>query len=131
MARLLVLTDLRGVFSHGTWQTPGYIGMMLDGKVNPRPNVRCIDESPHDSSLRWRWRYGTFCGIPCSRSSRQKSQSDGTRCPQRVGTTSTSGVLVNIHVLALKADCAGFAVSCHRFRHSLTARLPLQLVHRR
>ena len=46
IAHLLVLTDLRGVFSHGTQQTPGYVGMMLDGKVNPRPNVRCIDESP-------------------------------------------------------------------------------------
>ena len=46
IAHLLVLTDLRGVFSHGTRQTPGYVGMMLDGKVNPRPNVRCIDESP-------------------------------------------------------------------------------------
>ena len=27
MANLLVLTDLRGVFSHGTWQTPGYVAV--------------------------------------------------------------------------------------------------------
>ena len=46
IAHLLVLTDLRGVFSHGTRQTLGYIDMMLEGKVNPRPTVRCIDESP-------------------------------------------------------------------------------------
>ena len=39
MADLLVATDLRGVFSHGTQQTRGYVQMILDGRVNPRPNI--------------------------------------------------------------------------------------------
>ena len=33
MARLLVETDLRGVFSHGTRQIPGYVRMMREGRV--------------------------------------------------------------------------------------------------
>ena len=45
LAELLVLTDLRGVFSHGTRQLAGYIEMILSGKVNPRPQVECIDQS--------------------------------------------------------------------------------------
>ena len=39
MADLLVATDLRGVVSHGTHQTQGYIRMILEGRVNPRPNI--------------------------------------------------------------------------------------------
>ncbi|HCL29409.1 MAG TPA: hypothetical protein DIC52_13345 [Candidatus Latescibacteria bacterium] len=39
MAQLLVATDLRGVFSHGTHQTSGYVRMIRDGRVNARPNI--------------------------------------------------------------------------------------------
>ena len=45
MAKLLVLTDLRGVFSHGTRYTQSYTQMMLDGKVNPRPVLRAHNPS--------------------------------------------------------------------------------------
>lgn len=40
MAELLVATDLRGVVSHGTWQTLGYVRMMRDGRVNPQPEIQ-------------------------------------------------------------------------------------------
>ena len=45
MADLLVATDLRCVFSHGTRQLPGYVRMVLDGRVNPRPEVTVTRES--------------------------------------------------------------------------------------
>ena len=45
LADLLVATDLRGVHSHGTHQTPGYIRMMRDGRVNPRPNIKVASET--------------------------------------------------------------------------------------
>ncbi|MBI2506430.1 MAG: Ldh family oxidoreductase [Candidatus Latescibacteria bacterium] len=45
IARLLVLTDLRGVFSHGTQQTHGYVRMMLEGRVNPRPALRVVSQT--------------------------------------------------------------------------------------
>src|SRR5687768_9397750 len=40
LARLLVLNDLRGVFSHGTRQLPAYVGHFQAGRLNPRPAVR-------------------------------------------------------------------------------------------
>ena len=46
MAELLVLTDLRGVHSHGTRQTPGYVNMMREGRVNPQPNITIVSETP-------------------------------------------------------------------------------------
>jgi len=42
IADLLVQTDLRGVFSHGTRQLDGYTQMIMDQKVNPIPTIQCI-----------------------------------------------------------------------------------------
>ena len=46
MAKLLVLTDLRGVHSHGTRKIPDYIDMIRQGRVNPQPKVTVISETP-------------------------------------------------------------------------------------
>ncbi len=46
MASLQVQTDLRGVHSHGTRALPGYLNLVLDGKLNPQPNIRIISEGP-------------------------------------------------------------------------------------
>ncbi|MDH7568590.1 MAG: Ldh family oxidoreductase [Armatimonadota bacterium] len=37
LAELLVLNDLRGVFSHGSRQIAGYVPLFLRGELNPRP----------------------------------------------------------------------------------------------
>ncbi len=46
LAMLLVDNDLRGVFSHGTRQIATYAVLMRDGKLNPKPDVRVIKETP-------------------------------------------------------------------------------------
>jgi L-2-hydroxycarboxylate dehydrogenase (NAD+) len=46
LAELLVSNDLRGVFSHGSRQIATYARDMRDGKLNPRPAPRTLDESP-------------------------------------------------------------------------------------
>jgi len=46
LARLLTENDLRGIFSHGTRQISRYAIWMRDGKLNNRPNVRVIRETP-------------------------------------------------------------------------------------
>ena len=58
MARLLVETDLRGVFSHGTKQIPGYVRMMREGRVNPRPTVRVVRQTQTTQVTRRRRRHG-------------------------------------------------------------------------
>jgi LDH2 family malate/lactate/ureidoglycolate dehydrogenase len=44
LARLLVLNDLRGVFSHGTRQVPAYVDHFRQGRLNPRPQVRVLSD---------------------------------------------------------------------------------------
>jgi LDH2 family malate/lactate/ureidoglycolate dehydrogenase len=45
MARLLVASDLRGIWSHGTWQIPGYVGLLRNGQLNLHPRIRLLRES--------------------------------------------------------------------------------------
>jgi L-2-hydroxycarboxylate dehydrogenase (NAD+) len=46
LADLLVRNDLRGVFSHGSRQIATYARLLRDGVLNPRPQVRTLNESP-------------------------------------------------------------------------------------
>ena len=46
LADLLVANDLRGVFSHGTTQIATYARLMRDGRLNPKPDVRVVKETP-------------------------------------------------------------------------------------
>lgn len=46
LAKLLTENDLRGIFSHGTRQITRYTRWMRDGKLNPKPNITTIKESP-------------------------------------------------------------------------------------
>ena len=116
IAHLLVLTDLRGVFSHGTQQTPGYVAMLLDGKVNPRPDVQCIDESPTTAVYDGDGGMGHFAAYQAAQAAVRKAKEMGLGA-----ATSRNhfhfGSAGKYSRLALESDCAGFAVSCHRFRH--------------
>jgi LDH2 family malate/lactate/ureidoglycolate dehydrogenase len=116
IASLLVLTDLRGVFSHGTRQTPGYVQMMLDGKVNPRPNVRVVDESPTTAVVDGDGGMGHFASYAAAQAAVEKAKAMGLGA-----ATSRNhfhfGSAGKYSRLVLEEDCLGFAVSAHRFRH--------------
>lgn len=46
LAELLVASDLRGVFSHGTQQVSAYVDHFRAGRLTPAPEVRVVEESP-------------------------------------------------------------------------------------
>src|SRR5712691_2476981 len=46
LAALLVRNDLRGVFSHGTRQVPGYVDHFRAGRLNPRAHPAVVAETP-------------------------------------------------------------------------------------
>jgi LDH2 family malate/lactate/ureidoglycolate dehydrogenase len=45
VADILVRTDLRGIFSHGTRLAPNYLNHILDGHMNPAPRLRVERET--------------------------------------------------------------------------------------
>ena len=46
MAELQVETDLRNVHSHGTRMLPSYVRSMLNGDMNPTPEICVVREGP-------------------------------------------------------------------------------------
>lgn len=114
MAELLVQTDLRCVFSHGTRQVPGYVGMMREGRVNPRPHVRVVSESTAAVVLDGDGGMGHLPSYRGTEMAIAKARLYG------VGVATTRnhfhfGAAGKYSRLALAHDCIGMAVSSHRY----------------
>lgn len=114
IARLLVQTDLRGVFSHGTRQTPGYVRMMLDGRVNPRPNISVVRQTATTRVLDGDGGMGHF---PCYQGAQWAAAT-----AKQYGTAAVTtrnhfhfGSAGKYSRIALEQDCIGLAVSSHRY----------------
>ena len=113
MSELLVANDLRCVFSHGTLQIPEYVRKMVVGDVNPRPELRDVNESAGALVIDGDGGLGYF---PCYRGTQRaitKARVSGvaaltTRNHHHFGAAG------NYTRLALSAGCIGMAVSSHR-----------------
>src|SRR5690242_2525713 len=46
LANLLVVNDLRGVFSHGTQQVRHYVAHFREGQLTPAPEIGMVSETP-------------------------------------------------------------------------------------
>ena len=115
IAELLVRTDLRGVFSHGTNQTPGYVRMMLGGRVNPRPQVRMVDEKGTTRVYDGDGGMGHFVCHQATQWAVDKARECGTAA----ATTRNHfhfGSAGKYSRLALERDCIAFVTSSHRYR---------------
>ena len=117
IADLLVRTDLRGVFSHGTRQVDGYAEKMLDGAVNPRPNVRLVEESPTTAIFDGDGGLGHIVAHRAAEAAvrKAKEMALGAATSRNHFHIGSAGAYSR---LALGADCIGFVVSAHRFRPS-------------
>lgn len=114
---LLATNDLRGVFSHGTRQTAAYARLMRDGKVNPRPKVRLVDESPTTAIYDGDGGLGYFPSYRAAQAAVKKAKALGlggaiSRNHNHFGA---AGIYSRV---AMEADCIGFSVSAHRFERS-------------
>lgn len=50
-ADILLASDLRGIESHGIARLHAYADMLQSGRLNPRPNVRIVHESPSTGTI--------------------------------------------------------------------------------
>ncbi len=114
IARLLVLTDLRGVFSHGTQQTRGYVRMMLEGRVNPRPVLHSVSQTDTTQVLDGDGGMGHFPSYHGTQWAITQAKKHGlaaltTRNHFHFGAAS------KYSRLALDHDLIGLAISSHRY----------------
>lgn len=114
MGELLVDTDLHCVFSHGTRQIPGYVQMILDGRVNANPRIEVTADFPAGQVLDGD---GGMGHLPCHQAALAciaKAKDVGVAA----ATTSNHfhfGAAGKYTRMALAADCIGIAMSSHRF----------------
>jgi LDH2 family malate/lactate/ureidoglycolate dehydrogenase len=114
MAELLVATDLRGVFSHGTRAATGYVRLMLEGRVNARPNIGVVRETATTRVLDGN---GGMGHLPC------KEGTDwAIATALEMGTAAVTtqnhfhfGGASKYSRLAIEKNCIGIAASSHRF----------------
>ncbi len=112
MADLLVGTDLRGVFSHGSRQARGYLGLLKERKLNPRPQVRALQETPATAVLDGDGSLGHFVCWRAAHLAVEKAKGIG------LGAVSTRnhhhfGGAGKYSRVASEAGCVGFVVSSH------------------
>jgi L-2-hydroxycarboxylate dehydrogenase (NAD+) len=114
MARLLVATDLRCVFSHGTQRVPGYVAAIRDGRVNPRPNVTTVSDFPGGVVMDGD---GGMGHLPCFRAT-ETCITKARTCGVAAATTRNHfhfGAASKYTLMAVAQDCIGLSASSHRF----------------
>ncbi len=77
LARLLVLNDLRGVFTHGTRQVPAYIGHFRAGRLNPRAQPAVASETPVTLTVTGDGGLGYFPALLAARRVVEKAKTQG------------------------------------------------------
>ena len=114
MAQLLVATDLRGVVSHGTQQTLGYVRMMLEGRVNPQPEIQVTSSRGATRVYDGDGGMGHLPSIQAARFVAATAQEQGLAAAT-TGNHFHFGGAGKYSRLAAEAGCVGISVSSHRW----------------
>ena len=114
MADYLVRSDLRCVFSHGTSAAPGYALEMREGRVNPLPDVRLVEDTASATVVDGDGGLGCFPTHEAMQITIRKALNTGT-----AAATTTNhyhfGAAGTWSRIALEHDCIGLALSSNRF----------------
>lgn len=114
LADILVLTDLRGVFSHGTRLVPSYVSLYRSRTINPRPKVRVVQESPTTAVIDGDGGLGHFASLLAARMATEKAKAQGLGAATTRNHNHFGGAGKYSRIPA-EAGCVGFATSSHIF----------------
>jgi len=77
-AEILGLSDLRGIDSHGVARLASYVGLLKDGRINPKPNCKIVRESPSTATLDGDNGLGLVVGPKANEIAMEKADAVGT-----------------------------------------------------
>jgi LDH2 family malate/lactate/ureidoglycolate dehydrogenase len=112
-SRLLVNSDLRGVRSHGTRNVNHYCKALEDGKLNAKPNIRKVHETPTAAVIDGD---GTLGYMPMVKATEEaiakaKQVGIGMGLVRYIGHYGSAGHYAR---MAMDQGCIGFSVQGHR-----------------
>jgi L-2-hydroxycarboxylate dehydrogenase (NAD+) len=77
-ADVLILSDLRGIDSHGVARMYSYVGMLSEGRINPRPEPKILRESASTATIDGDNGLGLVVGPFANRVAMDKADAAGT-----------------------------------------------------
>src|ERR1043165_3563632 len=109
-AEVLSLSDLRGIDSHGIARLPTYARLIRTGRINPRPNIAVVRESPSTATVDGDNGLGLVVGPWANEMAMDKADAVGTGWVA-VMNTNHFGIAGYYVLEALKRDQIGWAMT--------------------
>jgi LDH2 family malate/lactate/ureidoglycolate dehydrogenase len=110
VARVMADADLRGVYTHGVAQLPGYAGQLRSGGFNPRPKIQLLYEKASTALVEGDGGMGHLIGVRAMEVAIRKAQETGTGW---VGVRGSRhwGAAAHYASMPLEHDMIGLALS--------------------
>lgn len=109
-AEVLLSADLRGVDSHGVARLSGYIRLIENGRVNTKPNVKVVHETPSTGVMDGDSGLGLVVGPQAMRLALEKAKNVGSGWVS-VRNSNHFGIAGYFTMMALQEDCIGIAMT--------------------
>ena len=107
-AEVLISADLRGVDSHGVARLSGYVRLHEKGRLNPKPNIRVIHETPSTAVVDGDAGLGLVVGPIAMDIALEKAEKAGTGWVA-VRNSNHYGIAGYHAMRALQKDCIGWS----------------------
>jgi LDH2 family malate/lactate/ureidoglycolate dehydrogenase len=113
ISRLLVNSDLRGVRSHGTRTVNHYCKALEEGRLNTKPNIRKVHETPTATVIDGDGTLGYWPMVKATEAAiaKAKQVGIGMGLVRHIGHYGSAGHYAR---MAMEAGCIGFSVQGHR-----------------
>ncbi|MFT4834633.1 MAG: L-2-hydroxycarboxylate dehydrogenase (NAD+) [Marinoscillum sp.] len=109
-SKVLLSADLRGVDSHGVARLSGYIRLIDKGRVNTKPNIKVVHETPSTAVLDGDSGLGLIVAPEAMRIAIEKAKNVGTGWVS-VRNSNHYGIAGYHSMLALQEDCIGISMT--------------------
>lgn len=109
-ADVLAAADLRGIDSHGVARLRTYYDMLSHGRINPRPNVQVVRETPSTATVDGDNGLGLVVGPKANELAMEKAEAVGSGSVS-VRHTNHFGIAGYYVLQALKRDLIGMAMT--------------------
>lgn len=109
-AKVLISADLRGVDSHGIARLIGYVRLYEKGRINPKPAISLIHETPSTGVIDGDGGLGLVVGPQAMKKAIEKASSVGSGWVA-VRNSNHFGIAGYHAMMALEADCIGIAMT--------------------
>ena len=109
-AAILIGADLRGIDSHGIARLAGYVRLYEKGRVNPKPNLKIVHETPSTGVVDGDAGLGLVSGPFAMRLAIEKAKNVGSGWIA-VKNSNHYGIAGYHTMLALEHDCIGISMT--------------------